>query len=346
MLHVTNGSVFLSRLHDLGVQGQILPWDDVLHEGPVPEGLAPDALRRVRAEFLAISWGDVAGIEHSLAIRDRTLLEAASADEIVLWFEHDLYDQLHVLQVVDFLQSIRPGQGASPGARVSAILAGDYLAAQPDERLREWFDRRQPLGVESWAAAEAAWRAFRSPDPRALCAFDHPGAWPALAPSLRRHLQQYPSARTGLSRTEHQTLAAVSAGPLPAIDAFRAANHAVEDAIFMGDEGWWWHIRPLLASAHPLLRVEGEAPSSFNDPGWWSDDQTAPRLVLTETGGRVLAGELDHVRLNGLDRWLGGVHLRCGPSPDGSRPPATGRGARAPEVVWRWNEARGTLERG
>jgi hypothetical protein len=43
-------------------------------------------------------------------------------------------------------------------------------------------------------------------------------------------------------------------------------------------------------------------------------------LRLTDAGRRVLAGEADHVALDGIDRWVGGVHLH-------------GRDAR-----WRWHE--------
>lgn len=32
--------------------------------------------------------------------------------------------------------------------------------------------------------------------------------------------------------------------------------------------------------------------------------------ALTDTGGRVLAGETDARELNGLDRWIGGTHLK------------------------------------
>ncbi len=336
MRHVTNGSVFLSRLHDLGVPGRVVPWDDVLHEGPVPAGLSWEELRRVRAEFLAINWGDVTGIERSLAARDAALVEAMADDEIVLWFEHDLYDQLHVLQVLDLLQAVRPGQpgAAATGARVTAILADDYLAAQSDETLAAWFAARQPVSRGQWAAAAEAWACFRAPDPMRLSAFDHPGAWPSLRAALRRHLQQFPSVWNGLSRTERQTLAAVAPGPLAVRDAFRAANHAVEEAIFMGDAGWWSHIRPLLTSPHPLLRVVGEAPADMNHADWWRDDQSAPRLALTDPGSRVMAGEADHVALNGIDRWLGGVHLVAAPASTES----------GPDSIWRWNDARGTVE--
>jgi hypothetical protein len=346
MLHVTNGSVFLSRLHDLGVPGRIVPWDDVLHEGPVPGGLGLPELRRRRAEFLAINWGDVADIERGLASRDQAVIEAAEGDEIVLWFEHDLYDQLHVLQVLDLLHATRPGQPLT--AVVTAILADDYLAAQPDHRLASWFNTREIVSEAQFAAAAQAWAAFRAADPSALAAFHHPGAWPSLTHALRRHLQQFPWVDSGLSRTERQTLAAVAAGPRPLKDLFRAANHETEEAIFMGDAGWWWHIRPLLTSPWPLLDVDGEQPPDWHHGDWWRDDAAAPRLRLTEMGARVLAGDADHVRVNGIDRWLGGVHLVAAPGGPSSHSDADAadlaRDAR--RTVWRWHEPRAVVEPG
>jgi hypothetical protein len=53
-------------------------------------------------------------------------------------------------------------------------------------------------------------------------------------------------------------------------------------------------------------------------------DRTATQR-LTDAGARVLAGEADHVRLNGIDRWIGGVHLR-------------GRHPR-----WRWDDGTETI---
>lgn len=50
------------------------------------------------------------------------------------------------------------------------------------------------------------------------------------------------------------------------------------------------------------------------------------RLHLTGTGARVLADEVDHVALNGIDRWIGGVHLQ------------------GYQVPWRWNDGTERLE--
>ena len=52
MLHVTNGDSTTATMELAGLAGDLLPWRDVLHEGPVPD-LPQDELRRVRADYLA-----------------------------------------------------------------------------------------------------------------------------------------------------------------------------------------------------------------------------------------------------------------------------------------------------
>src|SRR4051794_30290548 len=81
--------------------GDLLAWRDVLHEGPVPD-LPADELRRVRADYLAAVTGTgAAEIEAELLARDERLAAAVDACEpVVLWFEHDLYDQLQLIQIL------------------------------------------------------------------------------------------------------------------------------------------------------------------------------------------------------------------------------------------------------
>ena len=111
-LHLTNGTAIIPAMRDAGITGTIVPWDDVLHEGPVPEGLGTAALRERRAEFIAgCGWGPLESIRRSLTERDSILEHAVRGgalspsgrpiDEIVLWLEHDLYDQLQRLQILD-----------------------------------------------------------------------------------------------------------------------------------------------------------------------------------------------------------------------------------------------------
>src|SRR4051812_31268852 len=83
------------------VAGDIVPWRDVLHEGPVPP-LSPAELRPVRAEYLSrLGPPTAADIEADLRARDERLGAALESGEpVVLWFEHDLYDQLQLIQIL------------------------------------------------------------------------------------------------------------------------------------------------------------------------------------------------------------------------------------------------------
>jgi hypothetical protein len=318
LLHITNGSTLIEKMREAGVAGRIVPWNDVLHEGPVPAGLNPAALRELRADFLA-TWGDQPRdvVARELRERDDALDDLAGIDEVVLWFEHDLYDQLQLIQVLERLPVDR-------GAPVTAVPGDDYLGPQPPERFPGLFLARREVTSAQQIAARDAWDAFRASDPRPLVdALDRVTALPHLASALRRHLQQFPSVDNGLSRTEQQTLETLARGAARVKDAYVQANHEREEAVFMADSVFLWHIRSLVQSPRPLI---GSRPGSDAAPSATSRDlRFDDELYLTDDGRRVLDGQADRVALCGIDRWLGGVHLvGCGP-------------------VFRWDERRGTV---
>ena len=61
LLHITNGESAGNTLRQTALGGAVLPWQDVLHEGPVP-ALPRQKLLRTRARFLAdCGWGRPAG---------------------------------------------------------------------------------------------------------------------------------------------------------------------------------------------------------------------------------------------------------------------------------------------
>lgn len=104
ILHLTNGDSARVLMERAGIPGTVIVWREVLHDGPVPAGLSAAELREVRAEFIE-GQGYVSSEEalRDLALRDRCLEEASERDELVLWFEHDLFDQLQLLQILDRL---------------------------------------------------------------------------------------------------------------------------------------------------------------------------------------------------------------------------------------------------
>jgi hypothetical protein len=276
MLHVTNGDSVTMTMGPAGLTGDFLSWRDALHEGPVP-AVGPDELRRVRAEYLGIR-------EAELRERDERLATALDDGEpVVLWFEHDLYDQLQLIQILAGL-SDRP-------RRVELICVNRYLGTlQPDELAGLW-PLRAPVTPEHVHLARAAWDAVRGDDPLAVArmAASPDDRLPYLAPALRRFLEELPGVRDGLSRSERELLRAVADGAGTREDAF-VAYMATEEAVFMGD-------------TFAFDRLEGLA-GLVDGSG---------RLRVTAHGEAVLAGAADRVELIGIDRWLGGLHLTVGP---------------------------------
>ena len=308
ILHFTNGDAAVARLRAGGVEGRVVPWRDVLHDGPVPaEPL--ERLRETRAKFIAgRDWGALDAVRADFAERDAALSAAADEEETTLWFEHDLYDQLQLLQLLDHF--------ADHPARYLTLAqaSDDYLGRMPPDAVRTLWDRRRPVTPAQLGLAREAWAAFRAPDaPRALEAMlaRDTSALPHLAAAIRRLLEELPGTRDGLGRTERSALRAI-AGAAPTLgDVFRAVA-AEEPAIWLGDASFAAYLESLGTGPHPLVTFDDDTPIVAPHA---PDDGSARvfwqrRAILTPLGARVLAGEGDRVAERGIDRWIGGAHLR------------------------------------
>jgi hypothetical protein len=298
MLHVTNGDCTVEILARTGLGGDIVAWADALHDGPVPL-LEGEQLRAVRAAYLAARFGvPEQTVLASLRDRDERLERALTAGEpVVLWFEHDLYDQLQLLQLLTAVGE-RDGTvgaiivGAFPG-RPSFKGLGELTA----QELASLWPSRTSVQPEQRARAARTWDAFRAGDLAALrheAAIDD-GGLPHLSRALVRLLEEVPG-EDGLPRTERQLLRAIAAGAATAGDAFVAAGR-MEEAPFMGDASAFIRLTELVAGPQPLLRTDA------------SPMQAGTHVELAGRGRTVLAGDAPYAPAPGTERWLGGARL-------------------------------------
>ena len=311
LLHVTNGESAADTLRRTALGGAVLAWRDTLHEGPVP-ALARRELLQTRARFLAeCGWGSRQALLSSLEQRDRQLLHALrDGVPVVLWFEHDLHDQLQLLDVLSLAhaEEIAPELivvGSFPGKPSFAGL-GELTA---DELETLWPSRRRATTAVLQSAARA-WAALRAPEPTTLAdwATRETPALPFLAPALRRLLEELPSPADGLSRTERQALRTVAAGAQSPPSAFVAAQR-LEEAPFLGD-AWFYRALWSLGQGETRLVETDDGTSLPPPPPLGDGGQFARlRLQLTASGERALRGEADRVELLGVDRWIGGTHV-------------------------------------
>jgi len=295
------------------VPGRFVSWDDILHEGPTPL-LSGDEWLRVRAAYLASAgYGDAAEMLRDFKVKDDALEQLDGEDEVVFWFEHDLYDQL---LLVRHLWWIGNRVGARGARRYSMVLGNDYLGMLKPADFPPRFARRQEITADQIALGTEVWAAYCGTDPSRLVRFatmDLPpegGSRLTLAylrPAMLRLLEEFPAVENGLSRSERQILEVLAEGDRTPEQTFMAASKLEED-IWMGDWSFWTIVKRLNAGTHPLLTMdvrprEGRLP--------------AGTIAITESGRRVLARRADHIVLNSPSRWLGGTWL-------------------TPERSWRW----------
>jgi hypothetical protein len=312
-LHVANGTSTTMTIEAAGIPGACSIWADPLYEGPVPGGLNDAELLDVRARYL----GPADAPQNDIRSWRSPLERSESYDELILWFEHDLFDQLNLVQLLTWIRDHLPG--AKP---VSLICIGEF-PGRPDfkglgellpDELASLLETRQPVNGRQFELARRAWQAFREPTPEALDEIRRgdTSPLPHLAAAITRFLQEYPWTTDGLSRTERRLLQLADGDGVALWKAFPRMYEA-ERVYHVTGESLAALAEGLSRTSPPLLTVDHS--------GTLEDHDLRSIVTLTDTGRSVLSGRQDRVAACGIDRWLGGVHLR-----------SIGR-------IWRWDNA-------
>jgi len=294
MLHVTNGDSVVDSWRSVNMPGVYLPWRDVLHDGAVPRCDTLEQMSDVRAKEINKlgGYGDYNSLRADFATRDATLAGFRDHDEVVLWFEHDLYDQLQLLQILDWFSRQDLGSTA-----LTMIQIGSHPDVTPfyglgqltGEQLMALLPSRTPVTARQLEVGRAGWAAFCSPEPSALRPFAErsEAEMPFLQAAIARWLEEFPSERDRLSRLERALLTAAGAR-----DATREQLFATTYA----NEPWPWGDNSV------YRRIDG-----LTEAG--ALELRGDVYSLTGYGRRLLAGDREAVAARTVDTWLGGAHV-------------------------------------
>ncbi|AXS39046.1 DUF1835 domain-containing protein [Breoghania sp. L-A4] len=314
-LHVRCGSDIREGLRAAGFSGEFLEYSDPLCQGPLvrPANDLDPVYFDLRATFIDThdigpgpGWQQVRA---SMIDQQQRLMAAGSFDEIVLWFEHDSYDQLLLARALDVLGR---HAGDTPVSIVSldsfpGIERFNGLGHLSPVALRRIFSDRQPVTAPMVAAGTAVWETLCGPSPLPLHAIATRRALPGLpymARALIRHLSELPGSRDGLSLTERLTLDILRDGPKRGGHIFRALVLEREPLTFLGDLMFWSILAGLLDADDPALEV---IDGGRNDPA-------SATFALTAIGEALAIGMRDFGCCGPVARWVGGT--RCFSDPD------------------------------
>jgi hypothetical protein len=328
MLHIHNGESSANTLKQSKIRGEQFAFHDALIAGPTPAGVLGEAWRRLRATHLADAYGaDREQCEQGLLRQEEVLSSYADHDEVVLWFEHDLFCQVNLIYLLDWFNRRDLGQ-----TKLSLICIGEFpgvenfrgLGQLNAEQLASLFSARHEVTSAEMKLASAAWTAYCAPDPTAIERFlsDDTAALPFLRAAFSCHLARFPSVRNGLGRIASRALELVDQGLKEFGELF--SRFVKEEPVYgLGDSQFWLTLRQMGVARTPLLTFEnGQSLHGPIDSAKLRDT----KVFLTLQGRAALKGEADSVEMNGVDEWLGGVHLLA-------------------DQVWRWDERNHSLSR-
>ena len=301
MIHLHNGDSVAITARRALLPGRHVPFRESLISGPVRSGLRQNEWVEERARFGAPYFG-----EHLLRLRNdlleqEQLLDAIRDDEeIVLWFEHDLFCLTNFLYLLVRLSKAR---------RLSAVWCPRALGTMTEEELVTTYMSRAAVPPLMLRIAAEAWKEYTAPDATALNRFvlqDWPD-FPFLRDGMTLHAMRFPSTRNGLGEVEQRAMSAIDAGATDFGSLF-ARFDANPPRYGFGDGEFLRHLRRLASCAVPMIAINES-----------SDTMPLKALFgITPAGRKVLAGEADFIELNNADLWLGGVHLTN-------------------EALWRWD---------
>lgn len=320
-LHITNGDHAARAIAFAGFADDVLPWRDVLHDGPVPAGLKLNELSRVRSDYLAAKkWGDAEAVRTEFTTRDARFGLAAEQGRVTLWFESDLYDQLQLAQILGELFIAH-----APFEESEIIEVDGYLGTLDAATINRAYEGRRKLTIEHFDVARELWDAFRETQPTRLVKLacrDYP-VLPYMASAIRRLLEEFPHTGTGLSGIQTRALELLRHGPQTPAALFTSIAEQ-EPRIFLGDASFASYMQDLSNVSYPLALFGDGQPVLAPELTEGSRTFWHTPLELTEMGEKVFMRKADHIHLNGLDRWIGGVHLSA-------------------DNQWRWDPAARTL---
>ena len=299
VLHIVDGDSAAEALAEAGIEGDMLNWLDVLHDGPVRGELSREARLDERARFLSSQgWTSYQDAYDRLAMRYE-VLDGSTHDVILLWYGPELFDQLQLLEPVAVLTDY-------PALLRRTRLAhlGESVPMSSPGTLHKAASRARVLSEAQIELARAAWRVFSGTsraDLEAFCA-GSTQALPHLGAALERMLEELPG-DDGLSRTERATLELAADGPAGPADLF-ADLQDQETVPFMGDSSYWQRLKNLCEGPKPLLATADGAPFFLPRENPPEDGFTAQQLILTDACRAVLAGTAVHTPTPGI---LGGI---------------------------------------
>ena len=224
-LHVLNGWATKALFVKSGIPGDISVWNEALISGPVQPEVGTRQFWDIRAQYIVDSYKgyfqkgpSVQDYEEQTVKEFEVISRAGQYDELVLWFEYDLFCQVNMIALLSWLHH------QNLGNTQIFLICIDQYPGHPDfrglgeldpEDFTALIGQKTRLSKQDLEFADKVWAAYASPDPgnlHELINKDFPAAFPFLSHALKIHLQRFPSSKNGLNHLQAKMLKLINQG--------------------------------------------------------------------------------------------------------------------------------------
>ncbi len=212
ILHITNGDSTTDYLRKLKFSGEFITWREMLCEGKTITNVGSEQFWKTRFDFLKSSYkvSKKKFIDYTLK-EYRNLCQKKNQDEIVLWFEYDLFCQINMIAMISWLKKHRKEQ------QISLVCSGKVkgskkllgLSELSQNQIEEHYKNRIELTTDDIEYADYIWQLYCSDSPLRLETvhkFNPMSPFQYLTAALEAHLQRFPSIENGLNAVENFVL--------------------------------------------------------------------------------------------------------------------------------------------
>jgi hypothetical protein len=232
----------------------------MLCEGKTVTNVGSEAFWKTRFDFLHKNYNVSKSWFVEKTLKEyRSLCNHKQEEEIILWFEYDLFCQINMLAVISWLKTHRRH------VQISLVCSGKEddtnrlyaLNDLSDEQIKKLFKKRVELSQDDIEFADYVWQLYCSDNPirlEHLTDFDQ-YQFKYLGEALKTHLKRFPTIKNGLNEIENRVL------HVAAEDKPKSRKELLGS--LLTDQGWYGfgdsqyerilkNLRPLFHSFNPV----------------------------------------------------------------------------------------------
>tara|TARA_B110000046_G_scaffold183541_1_gene219842 strand:- start:8114 stop:9058 length:945 start_codon:yes stop_codon:yes gene_type:complete len=251
VLHITNGDITTNSLKKINFSGSFITWREMLSEGKTTSDIGSESFWKNRFEFLRTSYNISKKnfIDNTLK-EYRNLCNEKEQDEIVLWFDQDLFCQINMLAVISWLKRYRKGYQISLvcSAKLNGSKKNVGLSKLNATQIQQQYKNRIELKQDDIEYADYIWQLYCSDSPlrletvyklNSISPFKH------LAAAIEAHLKRFPSIENGLNKIENRILKTVDNQNFPSKNKLISRLIKEEKVYGFGDVQYGHHLKSL-----------------------------------------------------------------------------------------------------